>query len=234
MNQKNASGGRGPKTRLLEAAEKLFAEHGFDGVSVRDITKEASANVAAVNYHFGSRDGLVKAVISKYIAPIHEERFLRLEEVEKKHGDTPVPVEELLEAFVGPLLEQVRKSEKSGRLFGKILGRIFSVPGSTSHDVDSGFDSLMVKFARALVKSVPHLSLDDAIWRLNLSTGVMTHVLVQAEVPERSLRGYDSTEDMVDEGIDRFVRFAAAGIREGDPTKIPTDQKREPKNFFGL
>ncbi|MBK1883834.1 TetR family transcriptional regulator [Luteolibacter pohnpeiensis] len=234
MNQTVSYNAGGPKARLLEAAEKLFAEHGFEGVSVRDITKEASANVAAVNYHFGSRDGLVRAVVTKYVAPIHEERFLRLEEVEKKFGDNPVPVEDLLVAFVGPLLEQVRKTEGSSRLFGKILGRVFSVPGNTSREVDTGFDGLTVKFARALVKSVPYLSLDDAMWRLNLSVGAMTHVLIQSETPHRALRGYDSADDAVDEGIDHFIRFASAGIREGDPTKVPSDQKKEPKNFFGL
>ena len=82
MNQTIVPTG-GPKLRLVEAAEKLFAENGFEAVSVRDITKEAGANVAAVNYHFGSRDGLVVAVMSRYLTPVNQERLTRLEKAEK-------------------------------------------------------------------------------------------------------------------------------------------------------
>ena len=66
------------KQRLIEAAEALFADEGFDRVSVRDITTKAAANVAAVNYHFGSREGLVAVVMARYINPVSEERLARL------------------------------------------------------------------------------------------------------------------------------------------------------------
>ncbi|MDB6077298.1 MAG: transcriptional regulator, TetR family, partial [Akkermansiaceae bacterium] len=71
------------KQRLIEAAEHLFADDGFEKVSVRDITNRAGANVAAVNYHFGSREGLVEIVMARYINPISEERIARLEGLER-------------------------------------------------------------------------------------------------------------------------------------------------------
>src|SRR6218665_111665 len=109
----------GPKLRLVEAAEKLFAEKGFEAVSVRDITKEAGANVAAVNYHFGSREGLVVAVISRYLIPVSQERLASLERAERNGGG----VEEILAAFVRPTVELVGKSELTEKLYGQLVGR---------------------------------------------------------------------------------------------------------------
>ena len=90
------------KQRLLEAAEQLFADRGFESVSVRDVTQLAKANVAAINYHFGSRDGLIAMVVLRYVSPINEERMLRLEALEKKFTGKSVPIEEVLDAFVRP------------------------------------------------------------------------------------------------------------------------------------
>ena len=116
--------GSATRRRLLEAAEQLFSEEGFDRVSVRDITERAKANVAAVNYHFGSREGLVEQVMERYINPVNEERVARLDTLERRAGSKPVPVEELLDAFVRPFATQVRRSELSERLFYKLMGRI--------------------------------------------------------------------------------------------------------------
>ena len=77
------------KQRLLAAAGQLFADHGFDIVSVRDITKLAKANVAAINYHFGSREGLLALVMVRYLGPIITDRLARLDELGRKE----VPLE---------------------------------------------------------------------------------------------------------------------------------------------
>src|SRR5690554_7783579 len=97
----------GPKLKLVEAAERLFAEKGFDAVSVRDITTEAGANVAAVNYHFGSRTGLMAAVMTRYVKPVNDERLARLEAAEARWVGKPVPLEELVDAFTRPLISRV-------------------------------------------------------------------------------------------------------------------------------
>ena len=72
----------GAKRKLLDAAELLFAEKGFEAVSVRDITQLAKTNIAAVNYHFGSRDHLLTLVMMRYMTPVTEERLVRLDFVE--------------------------------------------------------------------------------------------------------------------------------------------------------
>ncbi|MCF7676112.1 MAG: TetR/AcrR family transcriptional regulator, partial [Akkermansiaceae bacterium] len=107
--------------KLVEAAERLFAERGFDVVSVRDITHAAGGNVAAINYHFGSRDGLVAVVIGRYITPINERRMVMLDELEQKWAGQPVPVEAVIEAIVVPVVEQIQQSKMSEGLYCKLV-----------------------------------------------------------------------------------------------------------------
>ena len=87
---------------LIEAASALFAEKGFVAVSVREITGLAKANVASVKYHFGSREGLMDAVVCRMAEPVNSERLRRLEELEDP------TVREILVAFFEPLLSQIQ------------------------------------------------------------------------------------------------------------------------------
>src|SRR5271157_2010543 len=88
------------KTRILDAAEKLFGEKGFDATSLRDITTEADVNLAAVNYHFQSKESLIEAAILRGAAPVNDRRLAMLEAAGPKAS-----VEQIVEAFVGPVLE---------------------------------------------------------------------------------------------------------------------------------
>src|SRR6185295_619338 len=91
---------------LLDAAEGLFAEHGIQASSLRAITQRAGANLAAVHYHFGSKEGLVRAVFSRRLKPLNEERLRRLEACDLEAADA---VEQVLDAFLAPLLRLSRE-----------------------------------------------------------------------------------------------------------------------------
>ncbi|MEI6675454.1 MAG: TetR family transcriptional regulator [Verrucomicrobiota bacterium] len=205
----------GSKLRLLEAAEKLFAEHGFDVVSVRDITQAAGGNVAAVNYHFGSRDGLVELVMTRYLMPVHEERLARLDAAEQKWAGQVVPIEELVYAFVRPLITQVEKSELSEQLFYRLVGRIF---GSHGHDIPAPIEvqmSVLIKrFTQSLSKSLPMVAEEDLVWRLHFVMGAMIYMLTHGEAMQRLSQGAAGNPGMK-ATLERFVRFAVAGLRDG-------------------
>jgi len=205
----------GPKLRLLEAAEKLFAEHGFDVVSVRDITQAAGGNVAAVNYHFGSRDGLVALVMTRYLMPVHEERLVRLEAAEQKWAGQVVPLEEVVCAFVRPLITQVEKSKLSEQLFYRLVGRIF---GSHGHGIPAPIEAqisvLIERFTRALGKALPTVAEEDLVWRLHFVMGAMIYMLTHGEAMQRLSQGAAGNPDM-EATLERFVRFAVAGLRDG-------------------
>ena len=118
------------KQAILEAAQRLFAEDGFESVSLRMLTQEAEVNLAAVNYHFRSKDGLIDAVVESYINPVNEARLLRLQEAQERVGDgMAVSLDEVLDCFMRPVLEAVQRSEVSEKLFFKLLGRCMGERG---------------------------------------------------------------------------------------------------------
>ena len=224
----------GPKLKLVEAAERLFAEKGFDAVSVRDITQAAGGNVAAVNYHFGSRDGLVALVMNRYMAPVNEERLARLESAERNWGSKPVPVEEVLDAFVRPLITQINKSEMSEKLFCKLIGRIFSSQNNgMPAEMETQCGVLISRFTKVLNKSLPGLVLDELVWRWHFVVGAMIHMLTHGDALQRLAQGAAGMPGM-DLTLSRFLRFAAAGLREGVEGEGKKAEKASPQATFNF
>lgn len=221
------------KRKLLDAAEELFAEKGFDLVSVRDITKAAKANVAAVNYHFGGREQLIALVVIRYIQPVNEERLARLEMAEKKWPNKQVPLEEILDAFVRPLVTAVRKSELSERLYCRMLGRILGMREEAFPPVI--FDQLAhlrEKYAKAITRVLPGLPEEDLIWRMHFTMGGMIHMLSHQEMLARMTGGASGTLG-ADALVARFTRYAAAGLQEGLTVgSSATAVKKGPQEMF--
>ncbi|RYD30218.1 MAG: TetR/AcrR family transcriptional regulator, partial [Verrucomicrobiaceae bacterium] len=201
---------------------------------VRDITKEAGANVAAVNYHFGSRDGLVIAVISRYLMPVNQERLARLERAERNGGE----VREIIAAFVKPIVEQVGKSELSEKLYCQLLGRIFSeqsvaLPGELEYQTRS----VVERFTKALNKALKEFSPDEVLWRLHFIVGGLIHLLTHSGFLYRVAGSLTGTPS-VDANIERFLDFAVAGLRDGLPSVEGGDEgepkKKTPQALFNF
>ena len=114
------------RTRILEAAEQLFAEHGFAAMSLRQLTQKAEVNLAAVNYHFGSKERLMWDVLRKHIEPINCARLQLLDAAEKAAGTRPVPLDTILDALLIPLVEAVRTPKGLNQKLVRMVGRTFS------------------------------------------------------------------------------------------------------------
>jgi len=206
---------KGPKLKLVTAAEQLFAERGFDAVSVRDVTKQAGANAAAVNYHFGSRAGLILAVVSRYLKPINTERMARLQVAEQKWSGKPVPVEEIVEAFARPLVRRVRHSEISEKMFHRLLGRIMAgQDGSLAAELEAEHRELARAFLRTLGKALPSLATEEVVWRMHFMNGALIHLLTHGELVRRVSDGAAGNPTM-ETSFSRFLRFVSAGLRNG-------------------
>ena len=93
------------RAALLDAAERLFSQNGIEGTSVRDITKEAGANLGAINYHFGTKDRLALEVFARRIEPVNRERIARLDALEAEAGRKKLKLEQILDALIRPALE---------------------------------------------------------------------------------------------------------------------------------
>ncbi|MCW1916252.1 TetR family transcriptional regulator [Luteolibacter sp. GHJ8] len=203
------------KQRLIEAAEMLFADEGFDRVSVRDITNKAGANVAAVNYHFGSREGLVAVVMARYINPVTEERLARLDALERRSAGKPLAIEEILEAFIRPFTTQVRRSELSEKLFFKLMGRMFGQQGCELPPlVESLFITMATRFQKAFARSLPGMPADEIWWRMHLMSGAMIHTMAHSDKVQR-MSGGEAGNPTTEQTLSRFIRFSAAGMRQG-------------------
>jgi len=190
------------KVKILDTAEKLFGMNGFDSVSLRDITTGAGVNLAAVNYHFQSKDALIDAVIGRRIEPINARRVAMLDAA----GDSP-SVETILDAFLRPVFEiQIEP-------LVPLMGRVMSNPDLF---VDRLFNvhlaPVAFRFSGALAGALPELPRVDVVWRLHFSVGVMTHTLLWGHIMPRMSNGLCSIDDR-EALLQRTVQFLAAGFR---------------------
>src|SRR6266550_161885 len=119
---------RDTRSRILDVAEELFGERGLDRVSIRDITRKARVNLAAINYHFGTKEDLIAAVFERRVVPVNEARLAALDRVETSAGKGILKLEAILEAFIRPALQSSLKASKGRTAFSKLFGRCLSEP----------------------------------------------------------------------------------------------------------
>lgn len=195
---------------LLDAAEALFASEGYAATSLRQLTARAGANLAAVHYHFGSKEALAKALLERTIAPINAERLRRLDALEAGGGE-PEPRAILL-AFLEPVL---RSGSAAGlcRVFGRILAE---QPPFLRGFLRGQFGLVASRFVAALGQALPHLSERDLWWRLHFVVGAMAHTLQHATELAHLTDGLCDATD-IDTILDQLVAFAAGGM-----TEVPT------------
>lgn len=211
-----------PKRSLLDAAQAEVAAKGFDAVSVRDVTERAKANVAAVNYHFGSREGMMGLVMIRCLAPVQQERLDRLTVLERKWGSKGVPLEELLDAFLRPLL--VEGPDSSTAAVQRVLARVLSLPPeSLPVALQESMVELWRRYLKALGKSLPDCSLQELGWRLHGVTSLAIGTLAGDE-PVRHWSGVGLNPETSEQKGSRLVRWAIALMREG--LASPEEEKR--------
>jgi AcrR family transcriptional regulator len=200
---------QGTKEALIEAASSLFAEKGFETVSVREVTGLANANVASVKYHFGSRDGLIDAVVEKMTTPVNEERLRRLDELEAE-GDPDLRA--LLEAFFDPLFSQIKSSPLAENLFVKLMGRMVGDrPYQFSDEVMSQFRQVARRYIPAFMKARPGLTPAEVFWRIHFSFGVMSNALTHCDLLTEISEGMVDREDL-SATMQRVLEFCEAGF----------------------
>jgi AcrR family transcriptional regulator len=168
------------KERILDAAEKLFALKGFHVTSLRSITTEAGVNLAAVNYHFGSKNALIEAIFERRLQPLNRERFARLAAVrEKAAGEGRKPASgEILRAFVEPTLF-FRQSSPGAHLFVTLVGRFFIDEDETFRTIFlRQIGPLLQMLHGMLCEALPAMDREVLLWRLHFVLGALSHVML--------------------------------------------------------
>ncbi len=200
------------KIRILDTAERLFAQKGFDAVSLRTIIASAKVNLAAVHYHFGSKQALIHAVISRRLRPINEERLTQLAEVRIKAGRRPVKLEHVLECLFRPLF-RVQANPKAGPTFARLVGRVI---GERNEGLQkfmmSELAEVIIEFGAAFCTALPGLAKEEADWRSHFMAGAMAHTLCNADLLVR-LTGTDADASDYETTVQRLIDFTAAGFR---------------------
>lgn len=211
------------RERILDAAEQLFAEEGFAGTSLRDVTTLAGANVAAVHYHFGSKEELLRAVLSRIVEPVNRERLELLDRAEAAAAPDPPDVRAILEAFLAPDLRIIKDLGQRGIVISRFTGRSYTEPSElVRRMVREQFGELGRRFHGALCRAVPDVSPEELWWRLMGVVAVITYMLASPE--EEGSAGLLDSEDM-DMSLRRLIAFLAPGIVAPAPRRR---RKRQP------
>jgi len=200
---------------VLNTAERLFAERGIDGVSIRDITTKAKVNLAAINYHFGSKQELVKAVFKRRLVPLEQRRGELLKAAERKASTEGrgLKLEEVLTALILPMVEQ-GFGGRGDKVFFRLIGRCFS---ETNRDVDSLLRDFIERarksFDPALLKADKSLKKSELFWKINFLMGAVHHSLLVCGGPNWLPSQYEEPIG-ADAYLHRLISFVAAGFRE--------------------
>ena len=198
------------KDALLDAAEALFAERGLQRTSLRAITHRARANLASVNYHFGSKDALVRAVLDRRIGPMNEERLRLLNAYEAEAGAQPLALEQVLRAFVAPAFQL---SESNAHEFAALLSRLhFSHDPEILGLLQENFEQVLERFFTALRSCLPELTSTELFLRLHFAIGAMAHTVVNRRSVPKMSKGL-VPEVPIEGLIELLVAFLAAGFR---------------------
>ncbi len=194
------------RERLLEAAEELFSARGVGGVSLRELTRHAGANIAAVNYHFGSKLGLVQALCGTRLRALNQRRLARLSEV--RDGAS---LEAILRAYIAPTAAMCRAFPVFLRLYRRLELESPEVRAAVFQRGRVG--ATVEAFGRALAAALPGAPLVELFWRMHFLTNAIDGAWAGWPDPE-ALSGGRLRFDDEDAMVERLVRFAAAGLRE--------------------
>ena len=199
------------KAAVLASAERLFALHGFQNVSVRDITADAAVNLASVNYHFGSKDALLFTIFRRRAGELNRERAKLLHEANERHAGKP-PVRAVLEALFAPPLRWTHPDHER-RISVQFLIRARSEGTTEMRDVLRTDVSHLERFSDALIAACPQMAPEDVYWRLHFCLG-MLHNNRFAEFDRlHHVSGGLTREADVEGLLTRMLDFAEAGFR---------------------
>ncbi len=161
------------RERILDAAERLFAERGFDGTSIRDVTTEAGANLAAVHYHFGSKEDLVREVLRRVVTPANAARLQMMADAEQRPGGPLVA--DLLRAFIQPEFELARDLGPRGPGVTRLVGRMFSEPNDVVQSICMDlFGEVGGRFIMGLQRALPTVPQEEVVFRMQCVVGILT------------------------------------------------------------
>jgi AcrR family transcriptional regulator len=191
--------------KILDTAERLFGDQGYAGTSLRQIIAAAGVNLAAIHYHFGSKEELLDHLVMRKAGPVNAERLAMLDRCQAEAGSAPVTVEKILRAFLEPPLLRVKENPDFAKLMGRLYGE-----GLMPLIVEKHFQPVLTRFLAAFGRALPRLSPAELALRLQFMVGAMAHTMLFVLQPEFRVSRSPSTARLL---LRELLAFATGGLR---------------------
>lgn len=207
--------------RILNAAEESFSLFGYHGASIREVTKKAKVNLAAINYHFKDKPSLYCEVIASRLRPINQSRLKKLTNAGELAGNHPIPLPLILDIFARPFFELCENSNGNGIHLVRLIGRSMSEPMPFVEALLAAeLHPVTTRFAQSIRRHVPNLSAEEFMWRLNFVVGAMHHTLATMHRMKDLTKGLCRDNDPA-EAMRHFSQFAVSTLTS-PPAAYPT------------
>ncbi|MBP7488534.1 MAG: TetR family transcriptional regulator [Azospira sp.] len=205
------------RERILDAAEHLFTENGFEGTSMRMITGAAGVNLAAVNYHFGSKEQLIQEVFRRRLTWLNQERLRILDELEAEAAGKPLKPSLIVDAFFGTLIRMAEHEALGGRTFLRLIGRTMTEPsGFIRAFFAEEYAGVVDRYKQALFKALPDVPKAEIVWRFHFMLGATSYAIAGTDAL-RIVTDWGIEPQEADEGLDkllpRLMSFLLGGLR---------------------
>ncbi len=198
------------RLRIVAAAERLFAERGFAGTTMRELTRAAGTNLAAVNYHFGSKEGLLEEVFRTYLEPISRERLQSLDAAERTAGGQALPLRTLLEMYLAPAVRTLAVRHSG---IPSILTRLHHEPHPAVEDLIARImQPVTARYVAAVARALPGMDPQLLLLRGHLMTGAMLYILGHGRVFMERMSGSHAALADDEQLLRHLVDFCEAGF----------------------
>lgn len=217
----------GTKFRILETATRLFAEHGLDGVALRDIAVDAEVNGAAINYHFGTKDLLIREVYRRLFLELNKHRIKALDDCEVAAQGTKLEVSQVIRALTEPMVRFSTSKENGGIYLVRLMFHAYGVRRDfVDKSIAEQIDHIALRFIAALEKAAPGINREELFWRFDFAIGACQHILIDPQRGHRlkRLSGELCDTDDNDRIIDQLTDSITASFVA--PNLAPSKKRR--------
>lgn len=199
------------RTRILRAAELLFIEHGFEATTMRQITGKAGVNLAAINYHFGSKEQLIEEVFRQRLGGLIGQCLERLDRLEESAAGAALRPRQIVEAFFGVALTLAADRDNGGDSFMRLLGRTYPAPPPFVRDfLAREYSAAIPRFKAALFRALPDVPREEILWRFHFMLGAMSYAVSGSDALNM-LGGLDDSDNEALQA--RLMSFLLGGLR---------------------
>ena len=199
------------RERILDAAEALFAVHGFHGTSMRDVAEAIGCGIALITYHFGTKDVLFNTVIKRRAAYMARERSLALDAARAGAGGGPIPVEDIVSGYVWPFIERSTSGGKGWKHYSLFIARHANSP-EFAQVIGEHYDPVARQYLDEFARTFPTMPLTDIYYGFSFMVGTMVSIVAEPGRVEHLSSNRIKASD-VEAAFKRMLPFFCAGFR---------------------